>query len=617
MQKHVLFIFIISVLFCRAQNDSTYYYFDRVTPVESILDKIESTTTLINKDYYRLVYFSKLRDKDSILKYIQSIESNGGLPVNLQARFNYFKAYFYRITQNDSLSFKYHSDALSIGKKRNDTLTILAALSGLSQSYSYEDDAPYRQDYLIELADESYKFNNTKYKIVSELLQGNYYSFRNKNRRALANYNKILSFRFTKRDSSILLKALTNIGVIYDVNLKMYDSALFFYEKRLKIIDNNKAYQNRNNYYNSYLNLGSLFLNEGNLDEALQYTLKADSIPIVENKLNRKSIIKQNLAIIYAEKEDYKKAYENFKVYFELTDSIKRRDLAQGIAKYENQELRIQKLESETKQLASEKRAEQNKNLLFGSLGLLLFGSITALLIQKNTKRKQKLAEQEKALESQKLATVLKEQELTSIDAMIEGQEKERQIIANDLHDDLGGLMATVKLHFNALKHKDSPELYDKTNNLIEEAYQKVRSVAHAKNSGVIAKQGLLKAVQNMADKVSASNTIKIEVLDHGLDHRLENSLELTLFRVIQELIANVIKHSEATEVAIHLTNHENTINIMVEDNGIGFDPKQITKTSSGMGISSIDKRVEHLEGQLTIESEKNKGTTVIIDIPL
>jgi two-component system sensor histidine kinase DegS len=581
------------------------------------LNKIESTSTFNNKDYYYLVYYSKLRDTDSILKYIQSIESNKGLPVKLQARFNYFKAYYYRITQNDSLSFKYHSNALSIGKKLNDTLTILAALSGLSQSYNYEDDAPYRKDYLSELADEAEKFNNIKYKIVSELLQGNYYSFRNKNRRALANYNKILSFRFTRRDSSILLKALSNIGAIYNEDLRLYDSALYFYKKRLKIIDNNKAFQSSYNYFNSYLNLGSLFLNEGNLDKALQYTLKADSVPIVENELNRKSIIKQNLAIIYAEKEDYKSAYENFKGYFELTDSIKRRDLAEGIAKYENQELRIQNLESETKQLASEKRAEQNRNLLFGSLGLLLFGSITFILIQKNTKRKQKLAEQQKALESQKLATVLKEQELTSIDAMIEGQEKERQRIANDLHDDLGGLMATVKLNFNALKDRGSPELYNKTNTLIEEAYQKVRTVAHAKNSGVIAKQGLLKAVKNMADKISVSNKIQIEVLDHGLDQRLENSLELTLFRVIQELITNVIKHAEATEVTIHLTNHEDSINIMVEDNGKGFDPHQITITNAGMGISSIDKRVEHLDGKLTIESEINKGTTVIIDIPL
>ena len=200
---------------------------------------------------------------------------------------------------------------------------------------------------------------------------------------------------------------------------------------------------------------------------------------------------------------------------------------------------------------------------------------------------------------------------------MIEGQEKERQRIANDLHDDLGGLMATVKLHFNALEDKHTPELYEKTNTLIDEAYQKVRTVAHAKNSGVIAKQGLLKAVEQMADRVSDLNKININVMDHGLEDRLENSLELTIFRIIQELITNIIKHADASEANIHITNHEDALNIMVEDNGVGFNPSQITKTKKGMGISSIDKRVEHLNGKMTIESEIQKGTTIIIDIPL
>ena len=88
-----------------------------------------------------------------------------------------------------------------------------------------------------------------------------------------------------------------------------------------------------------------------------------------------------------------------------------------------------------------------------------------------------------------------------------------RQRIANDLHDDLGGLMATVKLHFNVLKDKQTPELFDKTTNLLDEAYHKIRSIAHTKNSGVIAKQGLLKAVQNMADKISVSNHFVLERL--------------------------------------------------------------------------------------------------------
>lgn len=239
-----------------------------------------------------------------------------------------------------------------------------------------------------------------------------------------------------------------------------------------------------------------------------------------------------------------------------------------------------------------------------------------AVLIQKSTKRKQRIAEQEKELEKQKVSTLLKEQELTAIDAMIEGQEKERQRIADDLHDDLGGLMATLKLHFNALKEKPDSEMFDKTSDLLDQAYSKIRSVAHTKNSGVMANKGLLKALHDMANTISATNKLHVEIVDHGLNNRLENSLELTIFRIIQELITNTIKHANATETMVHITKHDDSLNIMVEDNGNGFDTKSISK-STGMGIHSIEKRIENYGGTVTIESENNKGTTVIIDIPI
>jgi signal transduction histidine kinase len=204
---------------------------------------------------------------------------------------------------------------------------------------------------------------------------------------------------------------------------------------------------------------------------------------------------------------------------------------------------------------------------------------------------------------------------------MIEGQEKERKRIAEDLHDDLGSVLTTLKLHFenfkvNKTKKKFSEEeLIDKTEDLLDEAYTKVRSIAHAKNSGVIANQGLLLAIENMAEKVSSSKKLAIDVIDHGLENRLENSLELAIFRIVQELITNIIKHAEAKQATIHLTNHESTLNIMVEDDGKGFDVNNISK--KGMGIHSIDKRIEHLDGTMTIESEINKGTTIILDIPI
>ena len=599
---------------CHCQNDSAFYYFDRVTPSSELSSRIDHEKNISNKNFYKLIYYSKQRQTDSMLRYVTALEKDQSLSKSKHPKILYFKAYYYRIIQNDSLSFLYHYKAFLSAEKLQDTLTTLAALSGLAQSYDYNTNNPYRLDYLNLLESKAKEYNNVSYQIIQTFLKGNYYQLRDQNKKAATFYNKALQFDFKKRDSTTLLYALNSLGVLYEENLKIPDSALYYFQKKLKIIKTNKSFQFPSNYFSSYNNIANAYKSKTNFDLAEYYYKLADSIELRENNVFYKAMLKENLSDLYAKQGDFESAYANLSAYNILSDSIKLEEQQTSIARikeeFDNEKLRADNLESEAKR-------KQNQNIAIGLAGSLALGSIIVFLLFKNTKRKQILAEKEKELESQKLATVLKEQELTTIDAMIEGQEKERQRIANDLHDDLGGLMATVKLHFNALKDKQTPELYTKTNQLIDEAYDKVRTVAHAKNSGVIAKQGLLKAVQQMADKVSASNKITISVIDHGLDDRLENSLELTIFRIIQELITNVIKHANATEANIHITNHENSLNIMVEDNGKGFKANQITKTKKGMGISSIDKRVAYLDGTMTIESEHNQGTTIIIDIPI
>lgn len=258
--------------------------------------------------------------------------------------------------------------------------------------------------------------------------------------------------------------------------------------------------------------------------------------------------------------------------------------------------------------------------MLFTFIGAIIESIVFALLVGykvKQTELGKQKAEYENKIKDITLANIIKEQEIKSINALIEGQEKERLRIANDLHDDLGSHMATIKMYFSSFKDQDSKNLFDKTNTLIEEAYQKIRNIAHAKNAGVLAKQGLLKAVQDLARNISKSEQVNIKVYDNGLDQRLENSLELTLFRIIQELITNVIKHANATEVDIHLNEDEGMLNIMIEDNGQGFDVSQLTKNNKGMGLSSIDRRIEDLDGKMIIESQPNSGTSVIIDLPL
>lgn len=131
-----------------------------------------------------------------------------------------------------------------------------------------------------------------------------------------------------------------------------------------------------------------------------------------------------------------------------------------------------------------------------------------------------------------------------------------------------------------------------------------------------MANEGLLPALKKFTNDVSKSKKLRVELQEFGLNDRLENSVEILIFRVIQELITNIIKHAEATQADIHLTQYDDRINLMVEDNGKGFDTHQIVN-KSGMGLVGIEKRIQNLDGNMEIESIKGKGTTVIINIPI
>jgi len=437
-------------------------------------------------------------------------------------------------------------------------------------------------------------------------------------------------------------------------NIDAIDTQYYIYYKKLDSIFNYFP-ANHSFYLRYYLEKGIYHKIEKNYDKAENFFLRADSIASKNNYLDdyRARIAWQiahlklqkgqpqdskyylNIArhfssrlkhrfyhdrmasALFQKERKYDSAYHYLRksVDIEYQLGYKNNTLETAILTVQNQtdKLKLDKLE-----LESSNTRNKNWAVLLGLL--LVLGTAIGVLVNKNTKRKQLLAEQEKTLEQQKVSNMLKEQELVAIDAMIEGQEKERQRVANELHDDLGSLMAAVKLQFNSLEvkeKKDNLETFSKTDELIDEAYGKIRAIAHAKNSGLMAKQGLLQAVNQMAEKISIVNGLQVSVLDHGLETRLENSMELTLFRIIQELLTNVIKHAEATEVNIHITNHGDTLNILVEDNGKGFVTQQITNSEKGMGLKSIDKRVAHLHGSMDIESELTKGTVVIIDIPI
>ncbi|WP_025742584.1 tetratricopeptide repeat-containing sensor histidine kinase [Aquimarina pacifica] len=425
------------------------------------------------------------------------------------------------------------------------------------------------------------------------------------------------NFKLTKNNKKRIAATYANIGLLLLNTSEQLDSARHYLQKGLKI---STQENDKNTSWNIYLSIGNSYKMDKEYHKAISAYLKADSLNIKKYALNKKRILYFLIQECYAKTGDYKKSHFYLDQYDIIKDSInltkQNTNISEIKERYNNEKLRADNLQIESQRI-------QNRNLFIGSLILLIFGVITAFLLHKNTKRKQRIAEQERELQVQKTEKLLKDQELSAIDAMISGQEKERQRLANDLHDNLGSTLATVKLHFEHLKNnrenpkvKNIEELYTKTNTLLDEAYQKVRTIAHEKNSGVMANQGLLPAIKNLAKKISNRDDLKIEVQDFGLEERLDNTLEISIFRIIQELITNAIKHAKASEIIISLTNHDSLLNIIVEDNGKGFDAQKLPE-KEGMGLKSIEKRIEHLEGTFEIDSTLGKGTNILMNIPI
>lgn len=425
-------------------------------------------------------------------------------------------------------------------------------------------------------------------------------------------FNKALIENLKTDDVLLNAKIHHNLGVLYGEHTQHKDSAFYHYEIALEEYKKQQLTD-----YISYIhnNKASIHKQLKQYDSAVYYYKLADSVSPKEFAKENKRFLYQNLSGTYELQEDFGNALKYLKLQNAYRDSINQDEQNKAILELQTK-YEVEKKENENLKL------RQHKTRLWVTLGALFLILLPAHLAYRNLQHKKKITDKEHEVEREKLESSLKEQELAGLDAMIEGQEKERQRIANDLHDNLGSLLATLKLHFQNLKLRkdrlkvEEDKLLQQTDDLIDEAYQQVRRIAHAKNAGVKANEGLLPAVKNFASKVSASKKLVIEVEDHGMEERLENSLEITIFRIIQELITNVIKHAKAKDVIIHLTHHGDVINLMIEDDGEGFAPDRI-KLREGMGIHSIQRRVEHLGGTVDIESVPGKGTTVIINIPV
>lgn len=239
-------------------------------------------------------------------------------------------------------------------------------------------------------------------------------------------------------------------------------------------------------------------------------------------------------------------------------------------------------------------------------------GSLSTILVARDVTEKIKIENQ--------LEVERKERSV----AIFEAQEEERLRLAGDLHDGLGqmltGIMYFIENNFNG--DINGNEMNQKTIKqlqlLIDSAIKETKSISHNIIPMLLKDFGLVIAIKKIASQINSNNDFNINIDEFNFDSRLDARIEKILYRVCQEALNNILKHSLAKNINIHLIKHDHSVVLLIDDDGVGFEIEKVdrTKNFSGIGLISMKERVSALNGVFSISSGKNKGTEILIEIP-
>ncbi|MEQ9187429.1 MAG: sensor histidine kinase [Cryomorphaceae bacterium] len=218
------------------------------------------------------------------------------------------------------------------------------------------------------------------------------------------------------------------------------------------------------------------------------------------------------------------------------------------------------------------------------------------------------------------IETLQKEKEVLSLQTMLFAQEEERQRIARDLHDSIGALLSTAKLHISNIEKEvrklTELDFLTSTEQVIDRASKEVRRVAHDMMPGVLMKLGLFEGIEDFFDRVREGNGITVNFTYDELDQRLENRSEVMIYRMIQEMVNNTIKHAEASEIKLMIKRQGEHLIIDYKDDGIGFDAT-LLEDPSRFGLTGLKSRINFLNGTLELTSQPKQGVHYKVAVPI
>ncbi|NOU48887.1 MAG: tetratricopeptide repeat protein [Bacteroidales bacterium] len=496
-----------------------------------------------------------------------------------------------------------------------------------------------------------YQMNNDSLQSSKTISSIGYSYDRIKNHEEAISWQRKAIMMFPK-SGDILVKGLAfgRIGISYD-EMGIYDSAHFYNKKALDIFVEAKdhfyitqwlsnignTYIKQGNYFQAekYLNrsihlnikdidkstkfnnLGKVYLETGRyqeaeviLDSAIYLAGKFDRIEALSEAYFRKYEL--NLAL---KKPD--KALDFFVKYSSIKDSIQNEEKIKQTAymkiRYETEQKENELLreKAENEKLAKEKALitisvfNRNKWIIgISSLSLIIIFFL--LFISQRIKRK---------IQSEKDAAVIKEKEM-GLNAVITAQEEERKRIAKDLHDgivqQLGGVIIGWRLLLeNSKEDKKSEKVLLNT---LEDSSDELREISHRMMPKALAELGVIAAIDDLLQSNLEHLGIIYEFEHFGIDERIQENIEICIYRVTQELVNNIIKHSKADLVNIQLYKTGNMLVMTVEDNGIGFP---LDHKKDGIGLINITTRLDAVNGSVHFGPGIEKGTLISLKIPL
>lgn len=433
--------------------------------------------------------------------------------------------------------------------------------------------------------------------------------------------NQSIALNRSLRDTSLMIDFMLKKARNY-VTLNEKDSALVMSFQAFKLAD---KVDDKNRLSKSLFYIAQINLDNKAYEKALKYYTDAEKIiPKKPYSLDRRDIYMQ-LSEVNDSLDRHQDAYAFALKYAFINDSILNQDKVKAEYKlalrFETNEKKkdIANLEQE-KEKEQEKNKQQSRALYILSAGLAMLLALVYFIIRFYTTRirtEKIITQQEKEIRMRKIKTLEDDVKMEGMQSMIAGQEMERERIAQDLHDSLGGLLSTVKLQFDSVQARN-PEIkdleeYQNANKLLDSAVDEVRSISRNLQPGALAELGLVPALKDLINNFDGDHYPEVDLQVYDVPKKINNIVALSIFRVIQELLYNSIKHATATDILIQINKENNELVIQFEDDGIGFDMDNLKH--KGMGLENMKSRINFLKGTISFNSKEGEGLSVLIHV--